>query len=99
LLTDILITCFYAICYHASRYCRKKNCVNTRQGNWWYIVLGIDDPWIWGVYLLCILSALLCVIYGIISWNREGDLEAIEIKEEAAWEEREEEMQEKELGL
>jgi hypothetical protein len=63
------------------------------------IVLGIDDPWIWGVYLLCIISALLCVIYGIVNWNREGELEASEIKEEAAWEEHEEEMQDKELGM
>jgi hypothetical protein len=62
-------------------------------------MLGIDDPWIWGVYVLCILSALLCVIYGIINWNRGGELEALEIKEEAAWEAVEEEMQEKELGL
>jgi len=62
-------------------------------------VLGIDDPWIWGVYLLCILSALLCLVYGIINWNREGELEALEIKEAAAWEEGEEEMQEKELWL
>ena len=62
-------------------------------------LLGFDDPWIWGVYLLCILSALLCLVYGIINWNREGELEALEIKEEAAWEANEEEMQEKELGL
>jgi hypothetical protein len=62
-------------------------------------MLGIDDPWIWGVYLLCILSALLCLIYGAVNWNREGELETIEIKEEAAWEAGEEEMQEKELGL
>jgi len=62
-------------------------------------VLGIDDPWIWGVYLLCILSALLCLIYGIINWNREGELEAVEIRETAAWEDSEEEMQEIELGL
>lgn len=62
-------------------------------------LLGFDDPWIWGVYLLCILSALMCLVYGIINWNREGELEAIEIKEEAAWEANEEEMQEKELGL
>lgn len=61
-------------------------------------MLGIDDPWIWGVYILCILSALLCLVYGIINWNREGELEAIEIKEEEAWEAKEEEMQ-KELGL
>jgi hypothetical protein len=62
-------------------------------------MLGIDDPWIWGVYLLCIFSALLCLIYGIVNWNREGELEALEIKEESDWEEREEEMQEKELGM
>jgi hypothetical protein len=62
-------------------------------------LLGFDDPWIWGVYLLCILSTSLCVIYGIVNWNREGELEAIEIKEEAAWEANEEEMQEKELGM
>ena len=62
-------------------------------------MLGIDDPWIWGVYLLCILSALLCLIYGLINWNREGELEAVEIRETAAWEEKEEEMQKKELGL
>lgn len=62
-------------------------------------MLGIDDPWIWGVYLLCILSALLCLIYGLKNWNREGELEAVEIRETAAWEDSEEEMQEKELGL
>lgn len=62
-------------------------------------MLGIDDPWIWGVYLLCIFSALLCLIYGMINWNKEGEREALEVREEEAWEEREEEMQEKELGL
>jgi hypothetical protein len=61
-------------------------------------VLGIDDPGIWGVYLLCIFSTLLCVIYGIVNWNREGELEAVEIREEAAWEAEEDEMQKKELG-
>jgi hypothetical protein len=45
------------------------------------------------------LSALLCLVYGIIHWNREGELEAIEIKEEEAWEAKEEEMQKEELGL
>jgi len=62
-------------------------------------MLGILDPWIWGVYILCILSALLCVIYGIINWNKGGEEEAQEIIEEAAWEMKEEEMEEKELGL
>lgn len=62
-------------------------------------MLGIDDPWIWGVYLLCILSALLCLIYGVVNWNKEGEQEALEEKEEEAWEESEEEMQQKELGM
>jgi len=62
-------------------------------------VLGINDPWIWGVYLLCILSALLCAIYGLANWNKGGELEAVEISEEVSWEAKEKEMQEKELGL
>ena len=62
-------------------------------------VLGINDPWIWGVYLLCILSTLLCVIYGLTNWNKGGEIEEKEISEEAAWEEQEEEMQDKELGV
>jgi hypothetical protein len=61
-------------------------------------VLGIDDPVIVAVYLLCIFSTLLCVIYGIVNWNKEGELEAVEIKEEAAWEAEEDEMEKKELG-
>jgi len=61
-------------------------------------VLGIDDPVIVAVYLLCIFSTLLCVIYGVVNWNKEGELEAVEIKEEAAWEAEEDEMEKKELG-
>ena len=35
------------------------------------MVLGIDDPWIWGVYVLIILSTLLCIIYGVMYWNKD----------------------------
>jgi hypothetical protein len=62
-------------------------------------MLGINDPWIWGVYLLCIFSTLLCVIYGLKNWNKGGEIEEQEISEEATWEEQEEEMQDKELGV
>lgn len=62
-------------------------------------MLGINDPWISGVYLLCILSALLCIVYGIINWNKGGESEPEEIEEEISWEKEEEEMQERELGL
>jgi len=33
-------------------------------------MLGIEDSYVWAAYLLCIASALLCVIYGLITWNR-----------------------------
>ena len=33
-------------------------------------MFGLPDPWIWSAYLLCILSALLCVIYGLMNWNK-----------------------------
>ncbi|WP_348531330.1 symporter small accessory protein [Methanothrix sp.] len=62
-------------------------------------MLGIDDPWIWGVYILCILSTVLCVSYGIANWNKGEELEKQEIMEEASWEAQELEMQEKELGM
>ena len=61
-------------------------------------MLGINDPWIWGVYLLCILSTLLCIIYGLMNWNKGGEAEEKEISEEATWEKKEEEMEDKELG-
>ena len=35
-------------------------------------VLGIEDPWIWGVYVGIIVSTILCIGYGIINWNK-GD--------------------------
>ncbi len=35
-------------------------------------MLGIDDPLIWSAYLLCLLSTVLCVVYGALNWNK-GD--------------------------
>lgn len=48
-------------------------------------MLGIDDPLIWGVYLLCILSTLLCIAYGAINWNKGAESESEEAAEEQAW--------------
>ena len=36
-------------------------------------LLGIEDPWIWSVYILIILSTLLCVVYGAKNWNNGDD--------------------------
>jgi hypothetical protein len=56
------------------------------------MVLGIADPKIWSVYILCILSAVFCVIYGVINWNK-GD-EPIH-PEDKKWVEDEKEVEEK----
>jgi hypothetical protein len=32
--------------------------------------LGIQDIWVWLAYILCILSTLLCVVYGFVNWNK-----------------------------
>ncbi len=29
--------------------------------------------WVGLAYLLCILSSLLCVVYGVINWNKGGE--------------------------
>ncbi len=34
-------------------------------------MLGIPDPQIWIVYLLCIASSVLCVVYGAVNWNKD----------------------------
>jgi len=56
------------------------------------MVLGISDPWIAAAYIGCILAMLLCVVYGVLNWNKGGD-------DEEAWHNKEKNMEEKELGL
>lgn len=36
-------------------------------------MLGIEDKYVALAYLLCILSMLLCVVYGIVNWNRHDE--------------------------
>ncbi len=33
-------------------------------------MLGFADPWAAAGYWLTILSALACLVYGILNWNR-----------------------------
>jgi hypothetical protein len=56
-------------------------------------LLGIQDGYVLAAYLLCILSTILCVVYGLIMWNR-GE-EPVE-SEDVSWAAHEEEV-EKEL--
>ena len=37
------------------------------------MILGILDPWVLAGYLLMILSTILCIVYGIINWNKDDD--------------------------
>lgn len=57
-------------------------------------MLGIEDPWILTAYLLCFLSALACIIYGIRNWNKGSENEEKEAKEEARWEKSESKIEE-----
>ena len=56
------------------------------------LVLGIDDPQIWSAYLLCILSALFCLVYGLLNWNK-GDEPVY--SEDKKWVEDEKKVEEK----
>ena len=35
-------------------------------------MLGFSDPWIAAAYWGCVLVAALCVVYGVLNWNK-GD--------------------------
>jgi len=59
------------------------------------MVLGIPDFWIWSAYLLCLASALACVVYGIINWNKGSGNEDHQIEEEQIWQKKEVEVEEK----
>lgn len=53
-------------------------------------MFGIPDPWIVAAYALCLLSALVCVIYGVKNWNRGG--EDVPSAEDANWAKKEDEL-------
>ncbi|MEI7942950.1 MAG: symporter small accessory protein [Candidatus Riflemargulisbacteria bacterium] len=55
-------------------------------------MLGIKDPLIYLAYILSILSALLCVVYGLANWNKGAEKEEEEIAEEQTWEKKEQEI-------
>ena len=56
-------------------------------------LLGMGDFSIFLVYILCIASALACVIYGIINWNKGGETEE-ELANDKAWDEKESKIKE-----
>ena len=57
-------------------------------------MLGIADKWVFLAYALSVLSTLLCVVYGVIAWNK-GD-EPVK-QEDVAWAKEEKEEVEEAL--
>lgn len=55
-------------------------------------MLGMGDFMIFLVYVLCIASALACVIYGIFNWNKGVDIDEPEVEKE--WEDTERDIAE-----
>jgi hypothetical protein len=51
-------------------------------------MLGIEDPWVVGAYYLCIICALLCLVWGIIKWNVDDTVQEPE-EEIRQWAEEE----------
>ena len=56
-------------------------------------MLGMGDFSIFLVYILCIASALACVIYGIINWNKGAETEE-ELAKDKEWAESENRIKE-----
>ena len=54
-------------------------------------MFGIEDKYVSLAYLLCIASSLLCVVYGLVNWNR-GQQEAQE--EDVRWAHEEKHVEE-----
>jgi hypothetical protein len=48
-------------------------------------MLGIQDPWISLVYLLCIFSTILCLAWGIWHWNESSDVDEESAEAIARW--------------
>ena len=40
--------------------------------------LGFADIWIAIIYTSCFLVILVCVVYGVVNWNKDDDGEGVE---------------------
>ncbi len=57
-------------------------------------MLGLGDFWVSSVFVLLILSTLLCVVYGAMNWNNGGEEDETLIEEEKKWDAEEKEIEE-----
>ena len=58
-------------------------------------MLGFSDPWVFAGFVITILSAFFCVVYGMINWNRGSIEKDGDYREEIQWEREEIELIEK----
>ena len=58
-------------------------------------MLNIPDPWVSAAFVLCLLSSLLCVVWGALKWN-ESDQRPESDDDVRRWAEEEDQV-EKEL--
>ena len=56
-------------------------------------MFGLEDPGIVLVYLLTFGAALLCVVYGIINWNKGGEPTPDQLAEDRNWGQEEEKIE------
>ncbi|HDQ44443.1 MAG TPA: hypothetical protein ENN17_02940 [bacterium] len=56
-------------------------------------MFGLGDFWVSAVFLLMILSTVLCVIYGALNWNKGGETSRLELMEEKRWSEEEKKIE------
>ena len=56
-------------------------------------MLGMGDFAIFAAYGLCVLSAVACIVYGVISWNKGADKDEPEVVKE--WQTTENDIVEK----
>ncbi|HEX3019260.1 MAG TPA: hypothetical protein VHP36_03115 [Chitinispirillaceae bacterium] len=53
------------------------------------MILGLEGAGVIAAYLGAIISVLVCIIYGIVNWNKSGENESKQIEEEIQWEKKE----------
>lgn len=55
-------------------------------------MFGIEDTWVALAYLACLGSTLLCVVYGVLNWNRGEEIVDVA---DSAWAAEEDKVEEK----
>jgi hypothetical protein len=55
-------------------------------------MLGFAEFWAFMGYFCSILATLLCVVYGIMNWNKPKADESKEIDEEIKWDQKDTEI-------